>query len=242
MKRIIVFLFVFYAFYSCKSVKNSEKTGTAQKGGYTLATDTSKPTEIIILPVFIPAIELQNQLYQQFFAPNYGKYYPCREGQDCDDSYKDLYVESPFIHIKDSMITINMHLAGTAHLLFNFAVSGDITLTSKPEVRNDTLYFRNVTMQPASQSIIMAITTSLFGKQIEKKIQDKAWYPFRAKLDQTTEDIRKKLPLKWGNICLLLNLNKIYLFDVKTQVSPVEGIIADFAAQMTIESSYFCGH
>jgi hypothetical protein len=39
----------------------------------------------------------------------------------------------------------------------------------------------------------------------------------------------------------LLDLKRIILNDVKTQEKPVEGIIADFAAQLTIESGDFCG-
>jgi hypothetical protein len=108
-------------------------------------------------------------------------------------------------------------------------------------VRNDTLYFTHVTMQPSSQNIVLAITTSLFGQKIVNKLQEKAWYNFRPKLDETAADLRKKFPLKWGNICLLLNLNRIYLNNVSTQLTPVEGIIANFAAEFTIEGGNFCG-
>jgi len=240
MRNVVVLSLALYLIIGCKSTKQIQAAEQNKGVQVTLSGDTNKPIQVIALPVFIPAIELQNQLYQQYFAPNYGKYYPC-QGEACDDSYKDLYVESPFIHIKDSLVTIKMHLAGVAHVLINANVSGDITLTAKPEVHNDTLYFRHVTMKPSSQSIILAITTSLFGKVIEKKIQDKAWYSFRPKLDATKEDMRKKFPLKWGNICLLLDLKRIYLNDVKTQLKPVEGIIADFAAQLTVESGDFCG-
>ncbi len=241
MKRLVILFFVVYALSGCKSTHNLQQSGQNNNGvQVTLAGDTIKPKQIIKLPVFIPALELQNQLYQQYFAPNYGKYYPC-QNSDCDDAYKDLYVESPFIHIKDSMVTIKMHLAGVAHVLLSFTVSGDIMLTAQPVVKNDTLYFKNVTMVPSSQNTLLAITTSLFGQKIVDKIQEKAWYSFRPKLDATAADMRKKFPLKWGNICLLLNLNRIYLNTVSTQLKPVEGIIANFAAELTIESGDFCG-
>ncbi|MGP8217067.1 MAG: hypothetical protein ACLQQ4_15975 [Bacteroidia bacterium] len=240
LNRLGILLFIISVFTGCKSSKNTQQSGQNKGVQVTLAGDTGKPKQIVKLPVFIPALELQNQLYQEFFAPNYGKYYPCRDN-DCDDAYKDLYVEEPFIHIQDSLISIKMHLAGVAHLLFSFNVAGDIQLTARPVVKNDTLFFKNVKMQPSSQSLLLAITTSLFGKIIEEKIQEKSWYSFRTKLDATTGDIRKKFPLKWGNICLLLNLNKIYLNDVKTQEKPIEGIIADFDAELTVESGDFCG-
>lgn len=240
MNRFILLLVALGLFAACKSHKALEQTTTVNGVQVTLAGDTVKPSEIIALPVFIPAAELQNELYQNFFAPTYGKYYPCSD-KDCDDSYKDLYVEEPFIHIKDSLITIKMHLAGTAHMLVSFPVSGDILITAKPEVRNDTLFFKDVTMKPSSQNVVLSITTSLFGKKIVKKIQDKAWYSFRPKLESMRDDIKKKMPLKWGNICLLLNLQKIFLNNVKVQEKPIEGIIANFAAQMTIEQGNFCG-
>jgi hypothetical protein len=240
MKQLILIILVLYVLVGCKSTTVVQQSNLNKGLMAVLGKDSNKPVQVVNLPVFIPASELQSQLYQQYFAPNYGKYYPC-QGQACDDSYKDLYVENPFIHIKDSLVTIKMHLGGMAHLLVNIEVSGDITLTAKPEVHNDTLYFRHVTMKPSSQSLILAITTSLFGKVIEKNIQDKAWYSFRPKLDATKEDLRKKFPLKWGNICLLLDLKRIILNDVRTQAKPVEGIIADFAAQFTIESGDFCG-
>ena len=240
MKRLGILLLVLYTFTGCKSHKPLAQNGQYMGVQVTLAGDTTKPKQIVQLPVFIPALELQNELYQQYFQPNYGKYYPC-QNSDCGDSYKDLYVETPFIHIKDSMITIKMHLGGVAHLLLSFEVSGDILLTAQPTVRNDTLYFKNVTMQPTSQSILMAITTSLFGQKIVDKIQQNAFYSFRPKLDATAADLRKKFPLKWGNICLLLNLNRIYLNNVSTQLKPVEGIIGYFAAELTIQSGDFCG-
>jgi hypothetical protein len=240
MKRFGLLFLVIYWLTGCKGPKGAQQSQQDKAVQVTLFGDTIKPKQVVKLPVFIPILELQNQLYQQFFAPNYGKYYPCQD-HDCGDAYKDLYVESPFIHIKDSMITIKMHLAGQAHMLFSFGVSGDITLTANPVVRNDTLYFKNVQMQPSSQSILLAITTSLFGQKIIDKIQEKAWYSFRPKLDATAADMRKKFPLKWGNICLLLNLNRIYLNDVSTRTKPVEGIIANFAAEMTIEGGDFCG-
>ena len=240
MKQLAFIILALYVLVGCKSTTVVQQSNLSKGLMAVLGKDSNKPVQVVNLPVFIPASELQSQLYQQYFAPNYGKYYPC-QGQACDDSYKDLYVENPFIHIKDSLVTIKMHLGGMAHLLVNIDVSGDITLTAKPEVHNDTLYFRHVTMKPSSQSLILAITTSLFGKVIEKNIQDKAWYSFRPKLDETKEDLRKKFPLKWGNICLLLDLKRIILNDVKTQEKPIEGIIADFAAQLTIESGDFCG-
>lgn len=225
----------------CKSTHKLAQTNQPVPVQLTTSGDTLKAKEILQLPIFIPAIELQNQLYKQYFEPNYGKYYPC-QSQDCGDAYKDLYVTDPFIHIQDSMITIKMHLAGVAHMLLSFNISGDILLIAQPAVRNDTLFFKNVTMQPTNQSLIFAITTSLFGQTIVDKIQKSAFYSFRPKLDETTADFRKKFPLKWGNICLLLNLNRISLSNIITQQKPIEGIIANFAAEMTIESGEFCGH
>lgn len=240
MKKLCILISAIYLLTGCKSTKPIQKLQPAQVQ-ITSSGDTLKAKEIVQLPVFIPATELQNQLYEQYFASNYGKYYPC-QNQDCGDAYKDLYVSEPFIHIKDSMITIKMHLAGTAHMVFSFEVSGDILFTALPTVKNDTLYFKNVTMVPTNQNLIFAITTSLFGQTIVDKIQKNAFYSFRPKLDATADDLRKKFPLKWGNICLLLNLNRIFLNTVSTTQKPVEGIIANFAAVMTIESGDFCGH
>lgn len=148
-------------------------------------------------------------------------------------------MEEPYIHIYDSLITIKMHLAGTAHVLFSFNVDGDIMLSATPLVRNDTLFFQNVTLVPASESILLSITTSLFGQKIVNNIQQHAWYSFRPQLDSMTAVLKKNFPLKWGNIYLLLNLNKIYLNKVQVQQQPVEGIIANFAAELTEEKSNF---
>jgi hypothetical protein len=240
--KTFALLFVLFAFAGCKSHKQltaGQQAAANKVPGVII--DTDKPIQTVALPIFIPITELQSQLYTLFFAPNDGKYYPCKDNPDCTDSYKDLYIESPVIHVKDSMITIKMHLGGTAHMLLDFSVSGDMLLTAKPEVKNDTLYFRNVTLQPSSQNLITGLTTSLFGKQITSKIQEKAWYSFRPKLDETTRDIKQKFPMKWGNICLLLNIHKIYLNKVKTQARPVEGIVAGFAAELTLETGDFCG-
>jgi len=240
MKRLCIIVLAMYALYSCKSTKPVPQKQKPYSGQITVSGDTVKAKETLQLPVFIPISELQNQLYQQFFAPTYGKYFPC-QNQDCGDAYKDLYVSEPFIHVKDSMITIKMHLGGVAHVLLSFEVSADLLLTAQPMVKNDTLYFKNVTMQPSSQNIITAITTSFFGQKIVDVIQRNAFYSFRPRLDATAADMRKKFPLKWGNICLLLNLNRIFLNNVTTRIKPVEGIIANFAAEMTIESGEFCG-
>lgn len=235
-------LCVVYVFVGCKSHKGV--TGSQQlanNGVPQVVLGDGKPVQTVNLPIFIPAIELQNQLYQSFFAKNDGRYYPCSTSDDCSDGYKDLYVENPVIHIKDSLVAIKMHLGGVAHMLLDFNVSGDMMLTATALVKNDTLYFRNVTMQPSSQNLVTSIATGLFGKKITRKIQEKAWYSFRPKLDSTTADLQKKFPLKWGNICLLLNIKKIFLNKVITQTKPVEGIVANFTADLTIETGDFCG-
>lgn len=232
MKKLCAILLVISALAGCKSSAPATQQTTA------ISTVAAKPQEVVNLPVFIPVTELQSQLYQLLFAPNQGKYYPCN-GNDCGDAYKDLYIENPQVHIQQGLITIQMHLAGTAHVLFSFDVSGDVMLSATPEVRNDTLYFKNITLQPVSQSLLLSITSSLFGRKIINKIQEHAWYSFQSQLDSMTAAAKKNFPMKWGNMYLLLDLNKIYLDKVEAQQKPMEGIIADFAAEMNIETSDF---
>jgi hypothetical protein len=245
MKKILLLLLICYLFAACKSSSHTQKQETVTSSKTTQAPivkDTGKPRQIVELPVFIPILELQNQLYQSFFAPNYGKFFPCDGHPDCDDSYKNLYLEQPVLKVDGSHIVIKMHLAGKADLvILSTDVSSDITLTALPSVKNDTLYFKDLTMDHSSNNILLKIASKLFEKRIISAIQKNAWYAFRPKLDAMTADTRKKFPLKWGNICLLLDLGKINMKQVSTSPAPNEGIMADFSAELTIEDATFCG-
>ena len=244
MRYLLCILSVVFVLAACKSHKQvqSQPTPAPSTGAYApVVIDTGKPFQLVQLPVFIPILELQNQVFQTFFAPGYGKYYPC-QGQDCDDSYKNLYLENPMLRVDGDNIVIRMHLAGKASLLFlSPDVSGDITLTAVPAVKHDTLYFQNVAMDHSSDNLLTKIASAIFEKRIVTKIQDNAWYAFRPKLDAMTTDAKKRFPLKWGNICLMLNLAVVNLNAVHTSLPPSEGILADFTAKLTIESADFCG-
>ena len=200
----------------------------------------SKPIQKVDLPVFIPVLELQNQINQILFAPGYGKYYICNGQTDCDKKFKDLYLETPIISIVGNLISIRMHLAGNTHILFlSPGISTDITVTAVPEVQNDTLYFRQVTLTQSSGDILLNLTSAIFEKTIEQKIQQNAWYSFRPSLDAIANQAKKQFPIKYGGAVLLLNLNKIYLKKVSIESSPDQGIMADFSADLEEEDSSF---
>lgn len=198
--------------------------------------DTVKPSQLVSLPVFIPVEQLQKQLYKLYFEPTYGKFYPCAGHDDCSDLYKDLYLENPMLNVKGDLISIHLHLSGnTKLLLLHPSVSGEITLTAKPVVSNDTLYFENVKMEKSSQSFLLKVASVLFEKKIIAKIQSSAWFSFRPCLDNYTKDFQKQLPLKNESTVLLLSLKRIYLKKVSTMQSPTEGILADFSAEICTE-------
>jgi hypothetical protein len=239
MKRVYSIVLLVLIFAGCKTTKKLKQTETQPMTQATTPGE-QKPIQKINLPVFISTLELQKQLYDNFFAPTQGKYYPCAGKPDCDDLYKDLYVENPVIKIKGDQITIGLHLGGHVNaLIFSPDVEADILLSSKPEVRNDTMYFRNVTMEKSSQSLLLRIASGLFEKQIISKIQDNAWYSFRPILDKYADDFRKQLPFKWESSVLLLSLNKIYLNGVTIQEQPNEGIIATFSVELATENSMY---
>ena len=244
MKKVCFLVLVCIAFAACKSTSPAQKQPAVASNTKIapIVKDTGKPRQIIELPVFIPILELQNQLYQNFFAPSYGKFYPCEGHDDCADAYKNLYLENPILKVSGSHIVIKMHLAGKADLLIlSTDVSSDITLTALPTVKNDTLYFKDVKMDHASDNLMLKIASAFFEKRIVSTIQKNAWYAFRPKLDAMTADTKKHFPLKWGNICLLLDLGRINMKQVATSPAPSEGVIANFSAELTIEDASFCG-
>lgn len=226
----------------CKSRENTTKVPV--KGQSLTASLTpsasGKPIQKIDLPVFIPILELQNRVNIELFDPGYGKYYICTGQPDCDKRFKDLYLEKPILSVTGDGISIRMHLAGIAHFLFlSPTVSEDITLTASPEVRNDTLYFKHVKVEQSSGDLLLNLTSALFEKTIEQKIQQNAWYSFRPSLDAITNQARKQLPVKYGGAVLLLNITNIYLKKVSIESAPDQGIIADFMADLEEEDSSF---
>lgn len=224
--------------YGCKSHKNTIKVSV--KDNSISSTASSKPIEKIDLPVFIPILELQNQINQILFAPGYGKYFVCSGQPDCDKKFKDLYLENPILGVTGNLISIKMHLAGNTHILFlSPGISTDITVTAVPEVQNDTLYFRHVKVEQSSDDLLLNLTSAIFEKDIEQKIQQNAWYSFRPSLDAIANQAKKQLPVKYGGAVLLLNLNKIYLKNVSIQSLPDQGILANFSADLEIEDSSF---
>jgi hypothetical protein len=226
--------------FGCKSHKNITKVSV--KDGTTVITtaNPTKPIQKIDLPVFIPVLELQNQINQLLFVPTYGKYYICNGQPDCDSKFKDLYLENPIISVTGNLLSIKMHMAGTTHILFlSPVISTDITVTAVPEVQNDTLYFRHVQLEQSSGDLLLNLTSALFEKEIEDKIQKNAWYSFRPSLDAIANQAKKQFPVKYGGAVLLLNLTKIYLKKVSIQSSPDQGIMALFSADMEEEDSSF---
>ena len=241
MKQGIIILFIVSTlFYGCKSHEKTTKVTVKDEPKVIVANPTGKPIQKIDLPVFIPILELQNQINKILFAPGYGKYYVCTGQPDCDKRFKDLYLENPLLSVNGDLISIRMHLSGTAHFLFlSPGISEDITLTAVPEVNNDTLYFRHVKLEQSSGDLLLNLTSAFFEKEIEQKIQQNAWYSFRPSLDAITAQTKKQFPLKYGGAVLLLNLNKIYLKKVSIESSPDQGIMADFSADLEEEDSSF---
>jgi hypothetical protein len=237
---ILLFSIALLSLYGCKSHKNISKVAIKGDDRSIGTNIPSKPIQKIDLPVFIPVLELQNQINQILFVPGYGKYYVCSGQPDCDKKYKDLYLENPIITVVGNLISIKMHLAGNAHILFlNPGISTDVTVTAVPEVQNDTLYFRHVKLEQSSGDMLLNLTSAIFEKDIEQKIQQNAWYSFRPSLDAIANQAKKQLPVKYGGAVLLLNLTKIYLKKVSIQSSPDQGIMADFSADLEVEDSSF---
>jgi hypothetical protein len=243
MKQGITILFLALVLLSgCKSHKNISKVSVKEESKPTIVTadNSTRPIQKIDLPVFIPILELQNQINQILFAPGYGKYYVCSGQTDCDKRFKDLYLENPIITVTGNLLSIKMHLAGNAHILFlSPGISTDVTVTAVPEVQNDTLYFRHVKMEQSSGDLLLNLTSALFESTIEEKIQKNAWYSFRPSLDAIANQAKKQFPIKYGGAALLLNLNKIYLKKVSIQSLPDQGIMADFSADLETEDSSF---
>jgi hypothetical protein len=226
----------------CKSSQNTSKVPIKEGTAPTtvISTAQGKPVQKIDLPVFIPIMELQNQINQILFAPGYGKYYVCTGQPDCDKRFKDLYLEKPMLSVNGDLISIRMHLSGNAHFLFlSPGISEDITLTASPEVKNDTLYFTHVKLEQSSGDLLLNLTSALFEKEIEQKIQQNAWYSFRPSLDAITKQAKKQFPVKYGGAVLLLNLTNIYLKKVSIESSPDQGIMANFSADLEEEDSSF---
>lgn len=242
MRKVYFFIIILFLFVSCKTTKKSTQTSgvTSQKGvsASNSSIPDTKPVQIIHLPVFIPTEQLQKQLYDNFFAPTYGKYYPCEGRTDCSDLYKDLYLENPVLKVNGKEMSIKLHLAGHVNaIVFHPDISGDILLSGKPMIKDDTLFFKDIIMERSSQSLLLKLASTFFEKQIIKKIQENAWYSFRPTLDKYTSDFQKQMPVKWESSVLLLSLKKMYLNDVDMQQPPNEGIIADFSAELTTEKS-----
>lgn len=226
----------------CKSRKNTAKVPVKEQSPPMEVTPyvPGKSVQKIDLPVFIPVLELQNRINIELFAPGYGKYYVCTGQPGCDKRFKDLYLEKPILSVTNDGISIRMHLAGVAHVLFlNPEISEDITLTASPEVEDDTLYFKRVKVEQSSGDMLLNLTSALFEKDIEQKIQQNAWYSFRPSLDAITNQAKKQFPMKYGGAVLLLNLNQIYLKKVSIESAPDQGIIADFSADLEEEDSSF---
>ncbi|HXB13668.1 MAG TPA: DUF4403 family protein [Bacteroidia bacterium] len=243
MHRAYIALVIICIVAGCKSTSHVAKTEHASQAyieSKPSPADTSKPKQIIDLPVFIPIAQLQLQLYKLYFQPTDGKFYPCAGHSDCSELYKDLYVENPVLKVDGELVSIKLHVDGNANaIVFHPEVSGDILLTAKPVVKNDTLFFQNVKMEKSSQGFLLHIASSLFEKRIISKLQDNAWYSFRPTIDKYTQDFQKLMPLKWETSVLLVSLKKIYLNSVCTLEAPTEGILADFSAELTTEKATF---
>jgi hypothetical protein len=237
---ILLLLIASTLFYGCKSHKDLTKVSMKDAPKPVVVNPSGKPVQKIDLPVFIPILELQKQIIQILFDPGHGKYYVCNGQTNCDKRFKDLYLENPILSVDGDLISIRMHLAGNTHILFlSPGVSEDITITAVPEVQNDTLYFRHVKLEQSSGDLLLNLTSALFEKDIEEKIQENAWYSFRPSLDAITNQAKKQFPVKYGGAVLLLNLNKISLKKVSIESSPDQGIMAEFSADLEEEDSSF---
>jgi hypothetical protein len=238
MKKLCFVTYAFFLFAACKTTNKVTQSATSTTK-ISISSD-SKAVQTIHLPVFVPVQQLQKQLYDNFFAANYGKYYPCEGRTDCSDLYKDLYIEDPILKIKGNSILLKLHLAGQVNaLVFHPDVSGDIMFTGNPVIKSDTLFFQDIKMERSSQSFLLSVASKLFEKQIIKKIQANAWYSFRPTLDKYTTDFQKQMPIKWESSVLLLSLKKIYLNAVALQEVPNEGITADFTAELATEPNNY---
>jgi len=240
-QSILLLLIASILFYSCKSHKDVTKVSMKDEPKQVIVANPSgKPIQKIDLPVFIPILELQKQIIQILFDPGHGKYYVCNGQTNCDKKFKDLYLENPILSVDGDLISIRMHLAGNTHFLFlSPGISEDITITAVPEVQNDTLYFRHVKLEQSSGDLLLSLTSALFEKDIEEKIQENAWYSFRPSLDAITNQAKKQFPVKYGGAVLLLNLSKISLKKVSIESSPDQGIMAEFSADLEEEDSSF---
>ncbi len=217
--------------YGCKDTQNVTKS--------TEVSGNKLPIQTIDLPVFIPDSLIQKQLYQSLFEAGKGKYYPCVPPH-CDAKFKDIYLENPVISVTGNLVSIKVHIAGNIDLSFlKSGISEDITLTAKPQVQNDTLYFRNVTLQHSSKNLLLNLTSILFENTIKQKIQQYAWYSFHPLLNTITSQAKKEFPIKWQGAVLLLNLNAIHLKSVSFQLTPDEGILVDFSADLETENSSY---
>ncbi len=220
----------------CRSAKPAGQSAARNAGVAKAAADTGKPCQTVELPVFIPVAELQKRLYDVYFAPGYGKFYPCSGQSDCSSLYKDIYVEEPNMNVQGGLIAVKMHLAGNLNaLIFHPGVSGYITLTARPQVSGDTLYFQDVKMENISRNFLLGVASALFEKQIEARIRNKAWFSFRPVLDNYIKDFQKQTPVKWGAATLLLSLKTIDLQRVDVLGAPDNGIIAVFSAILCTE-------
>jgi len=242
--KIVVFqlLTISCLLQGCKSHENTTKVPVRDQTPSVpvMPFIPGRSVQKIDLPVFIPILELQNRINLELFAPGYGKYYVCTGQPDCDKRFKDLYLEKPILSVTTEGISIRMHLAGNAHFLFlSPGISEDITLTASPEVTNDTLYFKHVKVEQSSGDILLNLTSALFEKNIEEKIQQNAWYSFRPSLDAITNQAKKQFPMKYGGAVLLLNLTQISLKKVSIESAPDQGIIAEFSADLEEEDSSF---
>jgi hypothetical protein len=215
----------------CKSHSNITKSVVSSSGTKTIQT--------INLPVFIPDTVLQREFYNALFLAGGGKYYPCKQ-PGCDPKFKDLYLENPRISINGNLISIKVHIAGNSHVIFlNPGISADITLTARPQVQNDTLYFRDVKLEQSSKSLLLNLTSALFKNTLEQKIQQVAAISFRPELDAITRQVKKQFPINYAGAYLLLDLKTIHLVSVSVQQSPNEGIFIDISADMETEDSSF---
>jgi Domain of unknown function (DUF4403) len=224
-------LAISFLLFGCKSHQNATKSATTNA--------TGKPIQTIDLPVFIPDTVLQNELYKVLFAAGKGKYFPCKE-PNCDPKFKDLYLENPHIGMLGNLISIKVHIGGTAHLvILNTGVSVDVTLTARPEVQNDTLYFRDVELEQSSQSLLLNLTSALFRNTVRQQIEQHAVISFRSELDAVTKQAKKQFPFKYGGVTLLIDLSAIHLKSVNIQQVPDEGILVVFSADLETEDSSF---
>lgn len=166
-------------------------------------------SQSVALPLFIPRADVEAEIKKALFTDQ-GRFYPCRNGVECDRYGRNAYLYNPRLAFKAGYAVLRMDLAGHGEFWkLRPGVSGSIEVAGIPRLVNNKLYLVNLTMETQSRNALVNFISERFGDLALQKLQQVASYDLSPKIQEAITSANQKFPMRVGPACLSLKIDTL---------------------------------